>query len=47
MAYNEHDFEEMSNETLKKAIHLLVNGRQYEGIEQDKDNCLLEVKKRL
>ena len=45
--YKKEDFEEMDNQTLKVAAELLVNGRQYENIEQEKHNCLEVMKERL
>jgi hypothetical protein len=45
--YEKRDMEEMDNETLASVCHLLVDGRQYQNIESDKNLALQEVSRRL
>jgi hypothetical protein len=45
--YESVNFENMNDKTLAAACHLLVEGRQYENIEDDKDLALKEVSRRL
>lgn len=44
---NEPDFREMNDVTLAAAGTLLTEGRQYEGIQEEKDEWIREAKERL
>jgi hypothetical protein len=45
---SEHcDFEKINDTTLSAAGVLLIEGRQYEGIEEEKDEWIEEAQKRL